>query len=431
MSLNSPAILQRVASFIESNRLLNQPSSQPLVYVGLSGGPDSVALLHILRSLGYDCQALHCNFHLRGEESNRDQDFCESLCRQLQIEIIIEQFDTREYMKSHHLSLEMAARELRYQWWKKMMDEQGTAESRIALGHHQDDSIETMLMNLMRGTGIKGLTGIVPYNQSTKVIRPLLCMTREEILEYLDENKLSYVVDSSNLECDTMRNQIRNKLLPEMMQIAPQTKHAMVSAMSHLAAAHNYAKQYLKQFFDFTEERDRFGIKWHEIDIETIQQSFVGSMDDFEYEWGLHFCDPLTHKVVRNKYKLFTYPKDESIFETNKPLIDEEIYNLKKEDSALIKEGRCECFDADTIKFPLVLRRWQTGDRMMPLGMEGRSKLVSDLFQNAHFSAIEKATTWLIVDATGSIVWVLGLRISDLHKVTTSTTRVLKLTCRN
>ena len=125
MSLNSPAILQRVASFIERNRLLNQPSSQPLVYVGLSGGPDSVALLHILRSLGYDCQALHCNFHLRGEESNRDQDFCESLCRQLQIEIIIEHFDTREYMKSHHLSLEMAARELRYQWWKKMMDEQG------------------------------------------------------------------------------------------------------------------------------------------------------------------------------------------------------------------------------------------------------------------------------------------------------------------
>lgn len=431
MSLNSPAILQRVASFIERNRLLNQPSSQPLVYVGLSGGPDSVALLHILRSLGYDCQALHCNFHLRGEESNRDQDFCESLCRQLQIEIIIEHFDTREYMKSHHLSLEMAARELRYQWWKKMMDEQGTSESRIALGHHQDDSIETMLMNLMRGTGIKGLTGIVPYNQSTKVIRPLLCLTREEILEYLDENKLSYVVDSSNLECDTMRNQIRNKLLPEMMQIAPQSKHAMITTMSHLAAVHNYAKQYLKQFFDLTDERDRFGIKWHEIDIETIQQSFVGSMDDFEYEWGLHFCDPLTHKVVRNKYKLFTYPKDESIFETNNPLIDEEIYDLKKEDSALIKEGRCECFDADTIKFPLVLRRWQTGDRMMPLGMEGRSKLVSDLFQNAHFSAIEKATTWLIVDANGSIVWVLGLRISDLHKVTTSTTRVLKLTCRN
>lgn len=431
MSLNSPAILQRVASFIESNRLLNQPSSQPLVYVGLSGGPDSVALLHILRSLGYDCQALHCNFHLRGEESNRDQDFCESLCRQLQIEIIIEHFDTREYMKSHHLSLEMAARELRYQWWKKMMNEQGTSESRIALGHHQDDSIETMLMNLMRGTGIKGLTGIVPYNLSTRVIRPLLCLTREEILEYLDENKLSYVVDSSNLECDTMRNQIRNKLLPEMMQIAPQSKHAMITTMSHLAAAHNYAKQYLKQFFDFTEERDRFGIKWHEIEIENIQQSFVGSLDDFEYEWGLHFCNPLTHKVVRNKYKLFTYPKDESIFETNKPLIDEVIYDLKKDDRTLTKGGLCEYFDVDTIKFPLVLRRWQTGDRMTPLGMEGKTKLVSDLFQNAHYSAIEKATTWLVVDSIGSIVWVLGLRISDLHKVTNSTTRVLKLTCRN
>ena len=248
MSQISQHILQRVAEFIAKKGLFfsreSETTGNPFVYVGLSGGPDSVALLHILHTLGYKCKALHCNFHLRGAESDRDQQFCETLCASLGIPLEVRQFDTLAYMQEHQLSVEMAARELRYNWWQSLTHGEGLGKVKkssngsngcltpsipfkplltplnpsnptfIALGHHQDDSIETMLMNLMRGTGIHGMTGIVARNEAKHVIRPLLCLSRQDIVGYLNDNGLSYVTDSTNAETDTLRNQIRNQLLP-------------------------------------------------------------------------------------------------------------------------------------------------------------------------------------------------------------------------
>ena len=255
MSQKSQHILQRVAEFIEKKGLLMPPQLEPLApssarvqrseqplkpfeplepfkpllsptYVALSGGPDSVALLHILHTLGYECKALHCNFHLRGAESDRDQQFCETLCASLGIPLEVRQFDTFAYMKEHHLSVEMAARELRYNWWQSLTP--------IALGHHQDDSIETMLMNLMRGTGIHGMTGIVARNEARHIIRPLLCLSRQDIVDYLSDNGLTYVTDSTNAENETLRNQIRNQLLPLMEQMVPQARQGIAQTMEHL-----------------------------------------------------------------------------------------------------------------------------------------------------------------------------------------------------
>ncbi|MBO7378656.1 MAG: tRNA lysidine(34) synthetase TilS, partial [Bacteroidales bacterium] len=153
--------------------------------VGLSGGPDSVALLHMLHKQGCRLVATHCNFHLRGAESDRDEAFCRNLCRELDIPLLVRHFDTRAYMKEHRVSLELAARELRYQWWQELFE--GNPEyTHLCLAHHLDDSIETVLFNLMRGTGIQGLTGIPAVNR--RIVRPLLGMSRKEILQYLEEH---------------------------------------------------------------------------------------------------------------------------------------------------------------------------------------------------------------------------------------------------
>ena len=184
--------LHKVQQFIEKHNLLSQGDS---VLVALSGGSDSVALLLMLKRLGYHCVAAHCNFTLRGSESDRDEAFVTDFCRQQQVALEVIHFDTRTYAANKHLSIEMAARQLRYDWFEQLYIKYGV--SAVAVAHHRDDSVETFMLNLIRGTGINGLCGIRPHNGH--VIRPLLCLSRLEILDYLDSCHQSYVTDSTNL----------------------------------------------------------------------------------------------------------------------------------------------------------------------------------------------------------------------------------------
>ena len=192
----------KIEKYIEKHQLMEKESP---VLVALSGGADSVALLLVLHNLGYKCQAIHCNFHLRGEESNRDEEFVTSLCKRLGIALDIVHFDTTEYAKSHGISIEMAARELRYDAFEKQRKLIGAQA--IAVAHHRDDSAETLLLNLVRGTGIRGLRGIQPKNGY--IIRPLLCVGREDIIDYLKWRGQDFVTDSTNLTSDYTRNKIR------------------------------------------------------------------------------------------------------------------------------------------------------------------------------------------------------------------------------
>ena len=432
----SKHILQRVADFIVSSELLTpnlesgirnpEPDTQnsPLLYVALSGGPDSVALLHILRSLGYRCEALHCNFHLRGSESDRDQHFCEELCRQLDIPLQVREFDTLAYMTSHHLSLEMAARQLRYGWWQEVIED-AQCSMHIALGHHADDSIETALMNLMRGTGIQGLTGIVPRNDETHVIRPLLCLSRRDILDYLKDNGLSYVTDSTNAECDTLRNQVRNELLPLMERLLPQSRRGILTTMQHLHDSASFIDLYIKEWEWLTTAREAWGLTWHELSLDDLRREFRGPIDSFVHAWEQQYCDRSWQRTERSSDLLYTRPKDDTLFEQSSPTLDCVEYELME--PPLNDTLFAERFDAATVTLPLTLRRWQEGDRMAPLGMQGHSKLVSDLMHDAHFTPMQKLTTWLVADATGSILWVIGLRMSELHKVTPHTSTLLRL----
>ena len=213
-------IQQRVTKYIEKEHLF---SPDDKILVALSGGADSVALLYILHTAGYHCEAAHCNFHLRGKESDRDELFVRQLCERMEIHLHTIDFNTTQYATEKHISIEMAARELRYQWFEKIRKE--CQADVVAVAHHQDDSIETILLNLIRGTGITGLLGIRPRNGT--IVRPLLCINREEIIRYLQNIGQDYVTDSTNLTDQYTRNRIRHQIMPRMKELNPSVERTV------------------------------------------------------------------------------------------------------------------------------------------------------------------------------------------------------------
>ena len=216
-------MIEKVKAYI--NRKIGLEADD-LVLVALSGGADSTALLLIMKELGYKLQALHCNFHLRGEESDRDQVFVEELCLQQGVPLSVRHFQTEEEAKRRGISIEMAARDLRYEWFKKEQEER--KPSYVAVAHHRDDQAETLLLNLLRGTGLRGLAGMSPSHDG--IIRPLLCLSREEILAFLESRGQTYVTDSTNSERIAQRNCLRLDIIPQLQNINP-------SAVEHLSRA--------------------------------------------------------------------------------------------------------------------------------------------------------------------------------------------------
>ena len=233
-------IQHRVTQYIEKEGLF---SSENKILVALSGGADSVALLCILHTAGYRCEAAHCNFHLRGEESNRDEQFVRQLCEKYKINLHTIDFDTTRYATEKHISIEMGARELRYNWFEKTRKD--CQADVIAVAHHQDDSVETILLNLIRGTGITGLLGIRPRNGV--VVRPLLCINREEIIHYLQSIQQEYVTDSTNLEDEYTRNKIRLNLLPLMQTINPSVKNNLIETCNYLNDVSTLYNKYIEK----------------------------------------------------------------------------------------------------------------------------------------------------------------------------------------
>lgn len=231
---------QKVLSYLEQHQLL---TLQQPVLVACSGGADSVALLHILLQAGFTCTALHCNFHLRAEESNRDEAFLAHLCEQWNCPLIVQHFDTQAYAATHKLSIEMAARELRYTWFEEVRKEKQAQA--IAVAHHEDDNIETCLLNLIRGTGIQGLTGMRPKNGY--IVRPMLGVKRTEIEHYLAANGIEFVTDSSNLTTDYTRNKIRHQLIPLLNSIQPSFEQIMPTNMQNFKAAERIYARYVAQ----------------------------------------------------------------------------------------------------------------------------------------------------------------------------------------
>lgn len=438
-------MLNKVADFIGKHQLL---SHDGLHLVALSGGADSVALLLILRRLGYRIEAAHCNFHLRGEESDRDEDFVKSLCKKLEIPLHVIHFDTEEYASIHQVSIEMAARDLRYGYFRQLCQDLGAAS--VCVAHHRDDAVETLLMNLLRGSGIHGLTGIRPKNGL--IVRPLLCVSREEIEDYLHSIGQDYVTDSTNLVDDVVRNKIRLRVLPLLKEINPKAAENIFKTSRHLFEA----ERIINQSIDNQKVRLIQGNPDSFPQTVSIPQLLrLPSPEIFLYEWlapygfnttqteqissqltgesGREFLTS-THTLVIDRETLILVPlqppmKTIKIPEEGRYRYNEEFFfdvRLTNEIS-ISKSDDCVTLDAATVRFPLTVRPVQTGDRFCPFGMEGH-RLVSDFLTDCKRSLIDKRRQLVVTDRDGQIIWVVGLRSDNRFRVTEKTLEIMRLT---
>ena len=416
-----------VYKFIDSNSLFNEKDK---VLIALSGGADSVCLLRVLLALGYQCEAAHCNFHLRGEESMRDERFVDELCKKLDVKLHKIDFDTTAYSSQKRLSIEMAARELRYDWFDKIRCESGAAV--IAVAHNENDCVETFILNLVRGTGINGLKGIKPKNGF--VVRPLLEKRREEIIEYLTFLKQDYVTDSTNLQDEYTRNKIRLNILPMLEQINPQASQKIADTSKRLI---DVAKIYNDEI---AIAKERVMVDGN-ISIKALQKESVPKSLLFEILYPLGF----NSSQVDDIYESVKLEQSGKIFRSDS-------YELLRDREMLILRdiNRCEilpnliiekfevdstfkvprdknvCYvDVDKLSGELYLRKWERGDKFVPFGMKGK-KNVSDYMTDRKFSLFDKEQQ-LVVCCGDKIVWLVNERSDDRFKVTKDTIRVAKI----
>ena len=428
---------KKIAQYIDQEKLFTREDK---ILVTLSGGADSVALLRLLLDMGYTCEAAHCNFHLRGDESVRDEMFVRELCLQLVVPLHVQHFQTMEEAEKRHISIEMAARELRYAWFEQLRLQQGADV--IAVAHHKDDSVETLLLNLIRGTGINGLLGIRPKNGN--IVRPLLCLDRKEITEYLQAIGQSYVTDSTNLQDEYTRNKIRLNLLPLMQKINPSVKESLLRTAEYLNDA---ALLYKKGI----EEGKRKVQTGQDILISALLQEPAPETLLFEILSPLGFNATQIKdifnslngqpgkiflsrgwRVIKDRKFLQIEPvcsEDTStVFSPDDPalpfcLIMEELEVT--DDFVIPRDRNTACFDADKLKQPLTVRRCRQGDAFVPFGMTGRKK-VSDYLTDRKFSLSRKEQQWVLCSGS-HIIWLIGERADNRFKIDAQTRKVIIL----
>ncbi len=416
------------------------------ILAAVSGGADSVALLRVLAALGCNCIAAHCNFHLRGDEADRDEAFVRKLCHNLGIELRCTDFDVDAYKKSHGVSTEMACRELRYEWFERQRAALGC--SVIAVAHHRDDNIETFFLNLVRGSGITGLAGIKPCNG--KIVRPLLGSCRDEIINYLKTLGQDYVTDSTNLENDYARNKIRNVMLPEISRLFPSAMAGIELTLDNLQGDYAVWSGAVEAF-----KRDAVEACGHG-QIKIDRRKLAASADPATLLNALlsryGFNGEQTKAIASASRVGAVFESKEYVAEVGRNDIsvfspgsfnNAETYALsdagriEKEKGILIeivdnspefefdRSGKTAYFDADATGDRLTVRHWRQGDRFRPFGMKGSKKL-SDYFNDHKFSLLQKLST-PIVEMQGHIVWIAGERAADDFRVTPSSRRILTM----
>lgn len=428
----------KIEDYIRKHNLLN---SNDLYIVALSGGADSVALLLLLHEHGYKIHAAHCNFHLRGDESDRDEQFCVDLCDRLGVELHRAHFDTRTYAELHKVSIEMAARELRYGWFSQLSQDLGAAG--VCVAHHRDDSVETVFLNLVRGTGLRGLTGIQPKNHikgqtPCVILRPLLCVSRTEIEDFLAQRGQKYVTDSTNMEADVQRNKIRLQVLPLLRELNPAVSENIQRTTENLAEAQEVLDAVLSKYENSNvlelNELEKYGSSEYVIFEWLKNYGFNGKQvrQILDADCGGIVSSVLGYEVLKDRSRLIV----EQTTKPTKPILVPEEGTYILDDNSKIKVRKCAVYiskdphiatlDADKVHFPLTIRRVEEGDWMVPFGMTGR-KLLSDLMTDLKMTLYEKRRQLVVVDAQGIIVWAVGLRTDQRIAVSDKTKVVLEL----
>lgn len=403
------------------------------VLVALSGGADSVALLRVLLQLGYRCEAAHCNFHLRGAESDRDEAFVVCLCETLRVPLHKADFQTKEYAAEKGISIEMAARELRYAWFESLLPVCGARV--IAVAHHRDDSVETFLLNLVRGTGIKGLKGIAAVNG--RVVRPMLGVSRADILDYLEALQQDYVTDSTNLVDEYMRNKIRLNVLPLLRELNPSVDDTLAETAMRLSDTSAVYQQAMHEAVQRVRKENCISIAG--LLAEVAPQALL-----YELLYPLGFNSAQVGEVFRSLKaesgrrflsKEWELLKDRD-FLLLRPVGGEYpapellVQEADKDSVEIEKDNRIAFLDADTVMQPLVLRKWQSGDAFVPFGMKGK-KSVRNYLKDRKKTLFEKENQYVVCNVSGEVVWLVNERIDDRFKVTGKTQRVLVLRIKN
>ncbi len=412
------------------------------ILLAVSGGIDSMVLMNLMHRLKYNFVVAHCNFQLRNTESDEDERFVVSICEKLKIPFFTVKFDTNKFAKDYKLSIQLAARKLRYDWFYELLAKEDC--DYILTAHHLDDSVETFLINFIRGTGIEGLTGIPTQNE--KIIRPLLPFSRQEILDFAHENKIEWGEDSSNASDKYLRNKLRHDVIPILKELQPnllpsfektiknlQQSQSMIEDASKLVYKivvveyDNILKINLKELLKWPNYiaylyywlKDFGFTAWSDIADLVYAQS---GKQVFCEEFGL----------LKDRDYLILFPKKET--ELEEVFLIQKIENqvnipLKFEfcnvGDTTISDANSIFVDEEKIQFPLKLRKWHDGDYFYPLGMKGKKKL-SKYFKDKKLSLIEKSKTWLLC-SNEQIIWVIGMRQDERFKVETNTNNIIQI----
>lgn len=425
--------------------------------VALSGGADSVCLLLYLLQRGEVCVAAHCNFHLRGEESNRDEAFVRSLCKEKGVALEVKHFDTLAASAANGESIEMTARRLRYEWFSELVAQYGC--DAVAVGHHQEDNAETILLNMARGTGLQGLQGMQSrsINAGLPIYRPLLNYTKQQILSQLKAQGQQFVTDSTNTDVHYKRNRIRHNILPEFQQLNPQFVQSINSMAHHLSDAYKLYRERVDEIAKacLLAPLPNHPKYWQiRLDLLLTTEKAATVLHELLAPYGFseaQVTNMATMKVggvvssahgiaTRNEKMLIFGPSVERVVQQSLPIpktcgtTERSIFSvfsiettlLRREDITSLRCGKKEFFiDVSVVKGKLHVRGLQVGDRFQPFGMKG-TRLLSDYLTDRHFSRIEKTLAALVCDDRG-IVWLIGERGDERFRITEQTTHVLRL----
>ena len=429
-----------IAKYIFQNNLLRKDGKY---LVALSGGADSVSLLLILKSLGYQIEAVHCNFHLRGEESDRDERFCIDLCVEEGIPLHRVHFETKSYAELHKVSIEMAARELRYKYFEQLRKDIQADD--ICVAHHRDDSVETILLNLVRGTGIQGLTGIAPRNGH--IVRPLLCVSRLDLEDYLSQRAQKFVTDSTNLVEDVQRNKIRLRVIPLLKEINPKAVENIYKSSLYLREVEKAALSTVKDgllegkkilFKRLRETPSPEFSLWYVLkdfhfssfQIEEMLEA-IGSQSGKEWHSDSHVVVTDRDGFVIDKIKKQDFFSMKIIGEGSYILPNSGLKLIirsvpKPGDFRIDKSKTVAMLDAELVKFPLTVRNTITGDSFAPFGMKG-TKLVSDFLTDLKKDILSKREQLVVTDVSGNILWIMNERPDNRFRITAETRNILIL----
>ena len=440
-------LIEKFQRYIKDHALVDP---QDRILLTVSGGVDSMVMMDLFVSSGYDVGVAHCNFQLRGEESDEDEVLVQERVSGYGLPFYNRRFDTKGEMEKTGESVQIAARRLRYEWFKELSEEHGY--DAIAIAHHADDSIETFFINLMRGTGLKGLTGI--HNINGKIIRPLLFASRKEILEYASAHKIPFREDSSNRSTKYMRNKIRLGIVPILRDINPNFTEVMGANISRLGDAQIFINRCMEKVRDIAVSRsgDLVTIDPSAIDPKMPINYVIYEIMSSGYGFKGDVVDGLFEALQKGATGKKFYSKDFAAYiDRGKivvaPISEDDDCEVELSDRAhkvycgnsvvlaehtdidnidsLRQPENVALIDADKLSWPLKLRRWRDGDTFVPFGMHGR-KSVSDFLINEKVSLPDKARQFVLVSGE-EIVWVVGRRIDDRYKVSDTTENILRL----